>query len=101
MIKVLIKFEEKAFESLEVSGHADTAPCGHDLVCAAVSGILTGCTNAIKDEKNFHLESRDGYYKLEALGPLSSHDEGVIDSIIVGLQTIASEYGKFIQIKNL
>ena len=101
MIKVLIKFEEKAFESLEVSGHADTAPCGHDLVCAAVSGILTGCTNAIKDEKNFRLESRDGYYKLEALGPLSSHDEGVIDSIIVGLETIASEYGKFIQIKNL
>ena len=101
MIKVLIKFEEKAFESLEVSGHADTAPCGHDLVCAAVSGILTGCTNAIKDEKNFRLISRDGYYKLEALGPLSSHDEGVIDSIIVGLQTIASEYGKFIQIKNL
>ncbi len=101
MIKVLIKFEEKAFESLEVQGHADSAPCGQDLVCAAVSGVLTGCTNAIKDEKNFRLTSNDGYYKLEALGPLSSHDEGVIDSIIVALQCIATEYGKFIQIKNL
>ena len=101
MIKVLIKFEEKAFESLEVTGHANSAPCGQDLVCAAVSGILTGCTNALKEENNFRLDVRDGYYKIEALGPLSSHDEGVIDAIIVGLQAIASEYGKFIQIKNL
>ena len=101
MIKVLIKSEENKFQSLEVTGHAQSAPCGHDLVCAAVSGILTGCTNAIQNEKSFHLEYRDGYYKLEAIEPLSSHDEGVVDSIVVGLKTIASEYGKFIQIKNL
>ncbi len=101
MIKVLIKTEGKAFKSLEVTGHANSAPCGNDLVCAAVSAILTGCTNAIENEKDFHLEYRDGYYKLDALNSLSSHDEGVIDSILVGLKAIASEYGKFIQIKNL
>ena len=101
MIKILIRFEEKNFKSLEVKGHANVAPHGQDLVCAAVSGILTGCTNAIQEENKFHLDVDEGYYKLEAIDSLSPHDEAVIDTIIVGLKTIANEYDKFIQIQNL
>ena len=101
MIKILIRFEEKNFKSLEVKGHANAAPHGQDLVCAAVSGILTGCTNAIQEEAKFHLDVDEGYYKLEAIDSLSPHDEAVIDTIIVGLKTIANEYDKFIQIQNL
>ena len=101
MIKVLIRFEEKNFKSLEVKGHANAAPHGQDLVCAAVSGILTGCTNAIKEEKKFSLKVDEGYYKLEAIDSLSPHDEAVIETIIVGLKTIAKEYDAFVQIQNL
>ena len=101
MIKILIRFEEKNFKSLEVKGHANAGPHGQDLVCAAVSGILTGCTNAIQEEAKFHLDVDEGYYKLEAIDSLSPHDEAVIDTIIVGLRTIANEYDKFIQIQNL
>ena len=101
MIKILIRFEEKEFKSLEVKGHANSAPHGQDLVCAAVSGILTGCTNAIQEEAKFHLDVDEGYYKLEAIDSLSPHDEAVIDTIIVGLKTIANEYDKFVAIQNL
>ena len=101
MIKILIRFEEKNFKSLEVKGHANSGPKGHDLVCAAISAIITGCTNAIKDENKFKLDCDDGYYKLEAIDSLSPHDETVVETIIVGLKTIAEGNDKFIQIKNL
>lgn len=101
MIKVLIRFEEKNFKSLEVKGHANAGPYGQDIVCAAISGILTGCTNAIQEEDKFILENDEGYYKLQAKDSLSPHDEAVIDTIIVGLKTIAKEYDKFVQIQNL
>ena len=101
MIKVLIRFEEKNFKSLEVKGHANSAPYGQDLVCAAVSAILTGCTNAIQDEKAFHLDVSEGHYKLEAIDSLSPHDEAVVETIITGLKTIADEYDKFVSIQIL
>ena len=100
MIKVLIKKEEKKFVSLSVKGHANSAPHGEDLVCAAVSAVLTGGCNNL-DVKNFDIKLDEGDAYIKAKNSISSHDEVVIETIIVGLQTIENSYGKFIQIKNL
>ena len=51
MIKVLIKLEEKKFKSLEINGHANSAPHGEDLVCAGVSSVLTGGLNNLENPK--------------------------------------------------
>jgi hypothetical protein len=101
MIHVVLTRHKGKIRSITISGHAESDVYGRDLVCAAVSGILTGCTNAIQEEAKFHLDVDEGYYKLEAIDSLSPHDEAVIDTIIVGLKTIANEYDKFIQIQNL
>ena len=100
MIKVLIKKEEKKFVSLSVKGHANSAPHGEDLVCSAVSAVLTGGCNNL-DVKNFDIKLDEGDAYIKAKNSISSHDEVVIETIIVGLQTIENSYGKFIQIKNL
>ncbi len=101
MIKVLIKYEEKKFKLLEVKGHAMSAPKGEDLVCAATSAVVIGGFNNLSEPDNFKIELKEGYASLEAIKPISSHDEIVIETLIAGLKTIAEDNDKFIQIKNL
>ncbi len=100
MIKILIRTEENSFKSLEVKGHANSAPHGEDLVCAAVSAVITGGFNSIEDIKNFKVELKEGYASLEAIGPVSSHDKTVIDTIITSLKTIEDGNEKFVKIQN-
>lgn len=101
MIKILIKTEENNFKSLEVKGHANSAPHGEDLVCSAVSAVVTGGFNAIQDIKNFNVELKEGYACLQAIGTVSSHDQTVIETIICGLKTIEESSPKFVKIQNL
>ena len=101
MIKVLIKLEEKKFRSLEIKGHANSADNGQDLVCAGVSSVLTGGLNNLENPKDFEIILDEGYSYVKAINSISSHDEIVLETIIVSLRTIEESYGKFIQIKNL
>ncbi|MCF0107713.1 MAG: ribosomal-processing cysteine protease Prp [Bacilli bacterium] len=100
MIKILIRNEENCFKSLEVKGHANSAPHGEDLVCAAVSAVITGGFNAIKDIENFHYELKEGYAYLEAKETVSSHDLTVIETIITSLKTIAESNSRYVKIQN-
>lgn len=101
MIKVLIKSEGEKLQSLEVKGHANSAPHGEDLICAAVSAVVTGGANAIKDLNDIEIKLDEGYALFKVNNSLSSHDEIVMETIITGLKTIAEGNDKFIQIKNL
>ena len=101
MIKVLIKNEGNKFFSLEVKGHANSAPHGEDLVCAGVSAILTGGFNSLEKPEYFTIELKEGYAYLEKKNDISQHDEVVIKTIITSLETVKESYGKFIQIQRI
>ena len=101
MIKVLIKHEGNKFLSLEVKGHANSAPHGEDLVCAGVSAILTGGFNSLENIENFKYELKEGYAFLEKKNDISFHDEIVIETIITSLETVKESYEKFIQIQRI
>ena len=101
MIKVLIKSEGEKLQSLEVKGHANSAPHGEDLICAAVSAVVTGGANAIKNLNDIEIKLDEGHALFKVNNSLSSHDEIVMETIITGLKTIAEGNDKFIQIKNL
>jgi uncharacterized protein YsxB (DUF464 family) len=47
MITILLKETDGHFVSLEAKGHANSAPYGADLVCAAVSAVILGGFNAL------------------------------------------------------
>ena len=100
MIKVLIKREENKFVSLEVKGHANSAEYGKDLVCAAVSSVLTGGFNNLEKPESFELKLGEGYALARAIKEVSSHDEVVMETIITGLKTIEESNPDFITIKN-
>ena len=84
---------------LEVKGHAGSAPYGKDLVCAAVSALLTGGFNNLKNYKDYELKLDEGYALFKADSQLDAHDEVVIETIICGLKSIHESYPKFIEIK--
>ena len=102
MIKVVIKTDEatQKITSIEVKGHAGKDAYGKDLVCAAVSAVMTGGMNALKDhEYDFLLEEGHAYVK--ALDIPSDYDAVVLKTIEVQLQTIKESEPNFIKIEIL
>lgn len=95
MIKVnLIKQDD--LYGIEVKGHADYDIKGKDLVCAAVSAIITGGFNAFSDNQIKEIVLDEGYAK----AIINPGDGNIIlQTIIVQLKTIEKEYPQFIKIK--
>ncbi len=100
MIKITIKYQSTGeFISLVSQGHADSAPYGQDLVCAAVSGIILGGINALKGN-NYSLKNNEekGILELCNIGKMSERDQIVIETIVSQLQAVARDNPKFIKI---
>ena len=91
--------------SFEMTGHADFAEHGKDLVCAGASAVSFGAVNAIisltgKTPKI--RQEKDGGYLSVTLpeSPENDHDiQLIVQAMIVSLQTIENDYGQHIKIK--
>lgn len=101
MIKVKIRGIGKSFVSFEASGHANSNQYGHDLVCAAVSSVVIGGFNSIKETNKFKFDVKEGYAKMEAKETISDYDEAVINTIITSLKTIEETNPSFVKIEIL
>lgn len=99
MIKVSIEYRGSGFASMEVKGHADSAPHGKDLVCAAVSAVTIGALNALEKTEDFDISVESGDVRLSAKAGIGDHDETVIETLIIQLKTIEESYKGFIEIK--
>ena len=100
MIKVQIGHaSNNQVNFLEVKGHANSAPYGQDLICAAVSAILTGGFNNLHNVDNYELKLDEGHALFKSNAPLDAHDEAVIETIICGLNTIKESNPKFVEVK--
>ena len=100
MIKVKIGHaSNNQVNFLEVTGHANSAPYGQDLICAAVSAVLTGGFNNLVNVNNYEIKLDEGHAYFKSNAPLDAHDETVIETIICGLNTILETNPKFIEIK--
>ena len=89
MIKVEIEFKGKSIASLKVKGHANSGPYGTDMVCAATTIMLTGAANALEnDAENFDVELEEGYASFVPKGPISEHDNTVLETLILQLKTL-------------
>ena len=96
MTRVVVCRDERGVRSLTVSGHSGYAESGRDIVCAAVSTLITTCANA--------MESAAG------LVPLVSQDEAateqehdaqvVFRTVLQGLRDVAQEYPKHLKIND-
>jgi uncharacterized protein len=99
MVKVSIEYRGSGFASLEVKGHANSAPYGKDLVCAAVSAVTIGALNALEKTDDFDISIDSGDVRLFAKAGIGVHDETVIETLIIQLKTIEESYKDSIEIK--
>lgn len=105
MITVMIEKEATGrIVSFEMSGHADFAEHGKDLVCAGASAVSFGAVNAIiklTEEVPEILQGEDGGYLKVKFRKSKAHDQEVqliVNAMIVSLQTIEQDYGQHIKI---
>jgi len=100
MIKVKIGHaSNNQVNFLEVTGHANSAPYGKDLICAAVSAVITGGFNNLVNLKNYEIKLDEGHAYFKSNAPLGAHDEAVIETIICGLNTIHESNPEFVEVK--
>jgi uncharacterized protein YsxB (DUF464 family) len=95
---------EGYIEEFTLSGHANYAKRGQDIVCAAVSGITFGTINAIDKlvhvQLDVKMDEKTGFFRCIVPEQLddSIHEKVqlLLEGMYVSLQSIASEYGKYI-----
>ena len=98
MIKVSIK-QTKSIEEIIVTGHANSGKYGKDLVCAAVSAIVTGTINAINEIKgSVKYGVEDGYAIIQFED--DSESQIIAKTMIFQLKTVEESNQNFIKIIN-
>ena len=104
---IQVKFSKKTtgnIVSFEMTGHADFAEAGSDIVCAAASVLAQNTVNSIEQLAGYQpiVDIDDGYLYFEVLSDLSEQQQKVtnilLDSLLIGLQGIEEGYGDYIQV---
>ena len=99
MIKVAVVHQDNLIKSIEINGHAGSGPKGHDLVCAAVSAIITGGANALNNKNNYHIELESGHALIEMVNKDEDGNK-VLNTVWVMLKTVEESYSQFIRIED-
>ena len=96
MIKVNVS---KNLKQITIKGHADYDEYGKDIVCAAVSSIVTTSINAclILDESSIKYEDKEGLVIIDVLNTDETTIK-LINNMINMLTELASTYKKNIKI---
>lgn len=108
MIKVLVqRLSNENISFFSVSGHANYAGKGQDIVCAGVSAVVFGSVNSIMALTKYPVKveqaAKDGgFFSCEI--PKSEGDayekaQLLLEGMLVSLQTIERDYGSYIRVK--
>ena len=87
MIHVRVVRKNHLIQSITVTGHADSDVYGHDLVCAIVSGIMTGLCNAMDQlahEDNMIVD--EGHVEIHVTHPNEKTDL-ILETGLIQLKT--------------
>lgn len=107
MIEITLYYRaDNNLAGYEFSGHADSAPYGEDLVCAAASVLAIVTENSL-DAQGVHYEAEmnDGYVKLMLTPAADEREaliaEAVLKTLAVGASSLAETYPSFIKAKQV
>jgi len=99
MVKVKVKrSKDNHLISVEVSGHALSAPCGSDIVCAAVSVLTQTVIFALDDLLNIKppLKMEEGYLFLSVPSDIENDKKEklhlLLETMLLGLKETAISY---------
>ncbi len=85
------------YQGFSCEGHAEYAEEGQDIVCAAVSALTLNTINSIEafTDDVFSVEQAEdgGYLKITLEGEPSDKTALLMDSMVLGLNSIQENYG--------
>ncbi len=98
---ILIDFfaAQGALTGFSAHGHADTAPYGEDVVCAAVSSACLLTANTITEVLHLPAEAKteDGFLQLQLTGD-AAPAQVPLEGLKLHLSTLAEQYPQSIQV---
>ena len=98
MITVEYAHNGKHYTDLVVSGHAEYAEHGHDIVCSAVTALLFGVKNTIEYQSTTKGHAKSGSFNLVISTPTSVTDI-IIDGFFDTITQINKKYPNRIEIQ--
>ena len=98
MIKITASRKNGKIINLTVKGHANSAPKGEDLVCAAVSSILVGGCNALSQPNCFAIKLDSGDASVTELNHANEHDYEVLEVMLVQFKSVEETSPKFLKV---
>ena len=98
MINVTIfKDSCKQYKAFSILGHAEYAEAGSDIICASVSVLGINTINAIEkftdDDITVNIDENSGLLTLSFENTVSSESKLLVDTMLLGLEDIATSYG--------
>lgn len=100
MTTITILKSESAYKGFYCLGHAGSRRFffEKDMVCASVSVLVINTINAIdrftEDKPDVTTHEQTGFIKCDFVNGLSENGRLLVDAMILGLQSIESQYGK-------
>lgn len=100
MINVIVTYQNEDITSIKASGHALFEEYGKDIVCAAVSSVLTGLLNAIdlKTDYECWIDSQSMNIKTNEVSQVG---QIICETGLIQLQTIQEQYPNYITIQEV
>ena len=104
MTTVRIWQSENRTKAFEASGHAGDARSGIDIVCSAISILVSNTINSLEvlcnEKTDVTIDEKSGLIRCVFKNIPSEKSQLIVDSMILGLKQIQDEYGnKYIDIR--
>ena len=94
----IIKSKNGEYKKVTCKGHAGYADAGSDIVCCAISMLVLNTINSLEILTGAPMEvssdEESGFLVCTFTGNLDKSSVLLLDSMVLGLETVVSEYGK-------
>ena len=88
--------EQQRYSGFCISGHAESADEGYDLVCAAVAVLAqTAFLGLCHYGKKPAYEQREGYFSIR-LAEQNETTQVILETMVLGLEEIVRQYGQYV-----
>jgi len=97
-IITITKSKNGEYKEVSCKGHAGFAEAGYDIVCSAISILVINTINSIEKLTNCQMEvvseEESGLIRCRFRANPDAGGRLLLDSMVLGLQNVAEEYGK-------
>lgn len=94
----IIKSKNGEYKKVTCEGHADYADAGSDIVCCAISILVINTINSLEKLTSTQMEVKsnedNGFIECIFHDSLDMGSVLLLDSMVLGLQSVVSQYGK-------